>query len=148
MAIQEGRAYWASITSPNTRFEPVYTVDLVLEDSVADDFETRGFKVKNLVINDESVGRAINIKRKVNKANGTGQNKVPMLVDKNKMPMDELIGNGSLVKVQYNEWETENKFGKFKGLDLQAVQVVDLVSYSARGLDEFDVIEEEEVDEL
>ena len=45
MAIQEGRAYWASITSPNTRFEPVYTVDLVLEDSVADDFETRGFKV-------------------------------------------------------------------------------------------------------
>ena len=36
----------------------------------------------------------------------------------------------------------------WKGLDLQAVQVVDLVSYSARGLDEFDVIEEEEVDEL
>jgi hypothetical protein len=48
MAIQEGRAYWASITSPNTRFEPVYTVDLVLEDSVADDFETRGFKVKKV----------------------------------------------------------------------------------------------------
>ena len=141
MAIQEGRAYWASITSPNTRFEPVYTVDLVLEDSVADDFETRGFKVKNLVINDEAVGRAINIKRKVNKANGTGQNKVPMLVDKNKMPMDELIGNGSLVRVQYNEWETENRFGHFKGLDLQGVQVLDLIPYKSGDGDEFESIE-------
>ena len=52
MAIQEGIAYWASVTTPNTKFEPVYTVDLVLEDSVADDFERRGFKVKNLTVNE------------------------------------------------------------------------------------------------
>ena len=48
MAIQEGIAYWASVTTPNTKFEPVYTVDLVVEDSVADDFETRGFKIKSI----------------------------------------------------------------------------------------------------
>lgn len=141
MAIQEGRAYWASITSPNTRYEPVYTVDLVLDDEVADKFESDGYRVKTLIVNDEVVGRAINIKRKVNKANGNGMNKVPLLLDKNKVPMDELIGNGSLVKVQYNEWETENKFGKFKGLDLQAVQVLDLVPYKSGDGDEFEAIE-------
>lgn len=141
MAIQEGRAYWASITSPNTRYEPVYTVDLVLDDKVADKFESDGYRVKTLIVNDEVVGRSINIKRKVNKANGNGMNKVPLLLDKNKVPMDELIGNGSLVKVQYNEWETENKFGKFKGLDLQAVQVLDLVPYKSGDGDEFEAIE-------
>ena len=141
MAIQEGRAYWASITSPNTRYEPVYTVDLVLDDESANKFESEGYRVKTLIVNDEVVGRAINIKRKVNKANGNGMNKVPVLLDKNKVPMDELIGNGSLVKVQYNEWETENKFGKFKGLDLQAVQVLDLVPYKSGDGDEFEAIE-------
>ena len=44
MAIQEGIAYWASVTTPNTKYEPVYSVDLVVEDSVADDFISRGFK--------------------------------------------------------------------------------------------------------
>ena len=141
MAIQEGRAYWASITSPNTRYEPVYTVDLVLDDESANKFESEGYRVKTLIVNDEVVGRAINIKRKVNKANGNGQNKVALLLDKNKIPMDELIGNGSLVKVQYNEWETENKFGKFKGLDLQAVQVLDLIPYKSADGDEFEAIE-------
>ena len=31
MAIQEGIAYWASVTTPNTKYEPVYTVDLVVK---------------------------------------------------------------------------------------------------------------------
>ena len=43
MAIQEGIAYWANVTTPNTKFEPVYTVDLVVSDEVANDFERRGF---------------------------------------------------------------------------------------------------------
>ena len=70
MAVLEGKAYWASVTTPNTTFEPVYTVDLVVNDDVANDFESRGFKVKNLSIKDDSggetsVGRALTIKRKV-----------------------------------------------------------------------------------
>jgi len=53
MAILEGKAYWASVTTPNTTFEPVYTVDLVVSDDVADDFNSRGFRVKNLTIKNE-----------------------------------------------------------------------------------------------
>ena len=71
MAIVEGKAYWASVTQPNTTFEPVYTVDLVVSDEVAKEFEGKGFKVKDFSLKDESgepqyVGKALTIKRKVN----------------------------------------------------------------------------------
>ena len=39
------------------------------------------------------------------------------------------VGNGSKVRVQYNEYSGEGKFGPYTGLDLQAVQVLDLVPY-------------------
>tara|TARA_X000001388_G_scaffold77548_1_gene78934 strand:+ start:1383 stop:1820 length:438 start_codon:yes stop_codon:yes gene_type:complete len=140
MAIQEGIAYWASVTTPNTKYEPVYTVDLVVSDDVANDFETRGFKTKEITMNDEVVGKAITFKRKVNGPNGMVRQS-PKLLDANKVPMDELVGNGSKVRVQYNEWETSNKYGDFKGLDFQAMQVIDLVQYKSSDGSEFDAIE-------
>ena len=139
MAIQEGLAYWASVTTPNTRFEPVYSVDLVVDENVASDFENRGFKVKTLKINDEEVGKAITIKRKVNGKKGTRN--APKLYNKNKEQIDVLIGNGSKVKVQYDEWEVSNSFGKFKGLDFQAMQVLDLISYKTGDGEEFEAME-------
>ncbi len=45
MATIEGKAYWASVAQPNTKFEPVYTVDLVVDDKIANDFAARGFKI-------------------------------------------------------------------------------------------------------
>tara|TARA_R100001460_G_C3530990_1_gene173519 strand:+ start:248 stop:685 length:438 start_codon:yes stop_codon:yes gene_type:complete len=140
MAIQEGIAYWASVTTPNTKYEPVYTVDLVVSDDVANDFEARGFKTKEITMNDEVVGKAITFKRKVNGPNGMVRQS-PKLLDANKVPIDELVGNGSKVRVQYNEWETSNKYGDFKGLDFQAMQVIDLVQYKSSDGSEFDAIE-------
>ena len=140
MAVVSGKAYWASITSPNTTFEPVYTVDLVVDDKTADDFQARGYKVKELTINEEPVGRAITIKRKVNGADGRTR-QAPKLFDKDKVPMDEVVGNGSEVKVQYAEWETSNKYGDFKGLDFQAMQVLDLVTYRSGDGDELGSVE-------
>jgi len=140
MAIQEGIAYWASVTTPNTKYEPVYTVDLVVSDDVANDFEARGFKTKEITMNDEVVGKAITFKRKVNGPNGMVRQS-PKLLDANKVPMDELVGNGSKVRVQYNEWETSNKYGDFKGLDFQAMQVIDLVQYKSSDGSEFDAID-------
>tara|TARA_R100000781_G_C4075238_1_gene125864 strand:- start:916 stop:1353 length:438 start_codon:yes stop_codon:yes gene_type:complete len=140
MAIQEGIAYWASVTTPNTKFEPVYTVDLVVSDEVANDFESRGYKVKEITMNDQVVGKAITFKRKVNGANGMVR-QAPKLLDANKNPIDELVGNGSKVRVQYNEWETSNKYGDFKGLDFQAMQVIDLVQYKSGDGSEFEAIE-------
>jgi|TARA_R110000744_G_scaffold248371_4_gene364784 hypothetical protein len=139
MAIQEGLAYWASVTSPNTKYDPVYTVDLVVDPEVADDFENRGFKVRSLIVNNEDVGRAITFKRKVN--GKKGPRPAPLLYNKNKDEVDITVGNGSKVKVQYDEWEVTNSYGYFKGLDFQALQVLNLVSYKSEDGSEFESLE-------
>jgi len=123
MAIIEGTAYWASIKQPNTRFEPVYSVNLVIDDDTANDFASRGHKLKQM---DE--GQAVIIKRKVNGPNGMVR-PAPRLLDVNKQEVNYAVGNGSKVKIQYAEYEGSNKFGDYVGLDLQAVQVLDLVEY-------------------
>ena len=107
MAILEGTAYWASVTTPNTTFEPTYSVNLVVDEATAADFKARGFSIKEM---DE--GPSIVIKRKVDGKDGTVRS-APRLVDQYKNPLDAKVGNGSVVKVQYNEWETTNKYGSF-----------------------------------
>tara|TARA_A100001015_G_scaffold111176_1_gene123381 strand:+ start:2026 stop:2442 length:417 start_codon:yes stop_codon:yes gene_type:complete len=123
MAILEGSVKWASITTPNTKFEPVYTVDLIVDEEIANDFASRGHKVKQ---HDE--GPALVIKRKVNGPNGMIR-PAPRLLDSSKQEINTAVGNGSKVRVQYNEYSGEGKFGPYTGLDLQAVQVIDLVPY-------------------
>ena len=112
MAIIEGTAYWASITTPNTRFEPVYTVNVVVDDDTANEFASRGHKVKQM---DE--GPAVIVKRKVNGPNGRVR-PAPRLLDSNKSELKVAVGNGSKVRVQYNEYSGEGKFGPYTGLDL------------------------------
>ena len=123
MAILEGTVKWASITTPNTKFEPVYTVDLIVDEETANDFASRGHKIKQ---HDE--GPAIVIKRKVNGPNGITR-PAPRLLDKDKQEINVAVGNGSKVRVQFNEYSGEGKYGPYQGLDLQAVQVVDLIEY-------------------
>ena len=140
--VYEGTAYWASVTTPNTRFEPKYTIDLVVDEDTAEQLRTSGLTIK-----DKEEGPTVTMKRNVNGPNGMVR-RAPRLIDRNKEELDCLVGNGSKVRVQYKEWEV-NRYGKnFKGLDLMAVQVLDLVSYNGAG-DEFDVEESlEESDEL
>jgi hypothetical protein len=139
MAIVNGKAYWASVTTPNTTFEPVYTVDLVVSDEVAQEFEKRGVKVKDFSLKDESgeqqyVGKALTIKRKVN--GKKGPRPAPKLVDRNKVEINTKVGNGSEVRVQYNEypWEYAGKTGV--SLDFQGMQVVSLVEMKSSDGDE------------
>lgn len=137
MAVVKGHAYWAAVTTPNTNYTPVYSVNLVVEDSVAEDFKSRGFPVKDM---DE--GKAVIIKRKVHKPDGSAR-PAPRLLDKGKNPIDVAVGNGSLVNVQYKEWESVWKGQTFKGLDFQAMQVLDLVEYGAPDGAEFDSMDDE-----
>ena len=129
--IVEGTGYWASIKTPNTTFEPVYTINLVVEQSVADDFASRGHTIKQM---DE--GPALVIKRKVNGPNGMIRN-APRLLDQNKQEVNLAVGNGSKVRVQCNEYEWEYAGNTGKSLDLQAVQIIDLIEYKAEDGSEF-----------
>ncbi len=123
MAILEGSVKWASITTPNTKFEPVYSIDLIVDEEIANDFASRGHKVKQ---HDE--GPALVIKRKVNGPNGMIR-PAPRLLDASKQEINTAVGNGSKVRVQFNEYSGEGKFGPYVGMDLQAVHVIDLVPY-------------------
>ena len=129
--ILDGIAYWASIKEPNTTFEPVYTVNLVVDQTTADDFAGRGHTVKQM---DE--GPALIVKRKVNGPNGMVRN-APRLLDQNKQDITLAVGNGSKVRVQCNEYEWEYAGKSGKSLDLQAVQVMELVEYRASDGSEF-----------
>ena len=53
-------------------------------------------------------------------------------MDAEKKPIEKIIGNGSKVKVMYKSYDWNFKGKKGKGLDLQAVQVLDLVEYTPK----------------
>ena len=119
MAVIEGKAYWSFVTTPNTKFTPAYSVNLVVDESTADSFRDRGFTVKDM-----EEGPALIIKRKVDGKDGMVR-QAPKLFDKSKREIDVNVGNGSHVKVQYKEWDTKWNGQVFKGLDFQAMQVLD-----------------------
>jgi|TARA_R110000851_G_scaffold203008_2_gene354864 hypothetical protein len=138
MAIIEGTAYWASLTRPNSKFEPMWRVDLSVSDEVAEDFKSKGISVGQTVVDEQTINNIVRFKRKVSKANGD-KNQPPTLVDASKQPLDKIVGNGSKVKVMYRSYDWNFKGKKGVGLDLQAVQVSDLIEYLPR--DEFEIEE-------
>jgi len=140
MAVLEGTAYWAFVTTPNTTYDPCYTVNLVVDNETAQAFEDRGFTVKQM-----NEGPAIIIKRKVNGPNGMIR-RAPVLMDRLKQEIDVNVGNGSHVKVQYKEWESQWNGKTFKGLDFMKMQVLNLVEYNNGDVDEFDIEGEEEAE--
>ena len=143
MAVLEGTAYWAFVTTPNTKYDPVYSVNLVVDNETASDFEDRGFTIKQM-----EEGPAIIIKRKVNGPKGMVR-KAPKLIGRNLEPLTVNVGNGSRVKVKYKEWESTWNGRNFKGLDFIKMQVIDLVEYqSDDDDDELTAIEEEELEDL
>ena len=140
MAILEGQCEWAAVRVPNTTFTPEYQITMILDDKTADDFVGRGFRVKDV----DGV-KKIMFKRKVERKDGT-PNAVPKLLNASKEPLDISVGNGSKVRVQYREWETTNQFGDFKGLDLQAVQVLDLIEYTGSDGSELESIDDDDLE--
>ena len=85
MAILEGSAYWAAVTTPNTTFEPTYSVNLVVDEATAADFKARGFNIKQM-----EEGPSILIKRKVEGPNGMVR-QAPKLIDQFKKPLDARV---------------------------------------------------------
>ena len=142
MAVVEGHAYWSFVTTPNTKFTPCYSVNLVVDPDLAEDYRSRGFPVKDM---DE--GPALIIKRKVNGPNGMVR-EAPELLDRYKNKIDVAVGNGSRVKVLFKEWDTKWNGQVYKGLDFKAMQVLDLVEYgeNATAASAFDI--EAEAEEL
>ena len=118
MAVLKGKAKWASITSPNTRYDPVYTINLIVDDQTVKKFEEQGYLVKQ-----EPEGPAVVMQRKVDGPNGMIR-PAPKLYDKDNNEIKDPITNGSYVAVQYNAYSGQSQHGPYQGLDLQAVKVL------------------------
>jgi hypothetical protein len=124
--IISGKAHWASVLAPNTTYEPVYSIDLELDDDTKSTVEGLGLTIKN---KGDDRNDFVTIKRKLYKKNGD-ERPAPTVKDSaNNNWDDQLIGNGSQVNVKFStyDWTYAGKSGV--GADLMAVQVVDLVPY-------------------
>jgi hypothetical protein len=137
MAQVEGTAYWASLTRPNEKFEPMWRIDLAVDDNTAADLAKEGIALGETVIDGNTIKNVVKFKRKVSKANGD-KNQPPSLVDGQKQPLDKIVGNGSKVVVMYKSYDWNYKGKTGKGLDLQAVQVKNLVEYTPK--EDFDIV--------
>ena len=102
----KGKAMYANITSPNTRFEPhKYGITVLTDSDTATKLEDLGL-------------------------NGTA-NHAPKLVDSDGKPMDVAIGNGSEVTVKIKPYK--NNYGRFA--ELMAVKVDNLIEYTEQDSD-------------
>ena len=137
MAQVEGTAYWASLTRPNEKFEPMWRIDLAVDDNTAADLAKEGITLGETVIDGNTIKNVVKFKRKVSKVNGD-KNQPPSLVDGQKQPLDKIVGNGSKVVVMYKSYDWNYKGKTGKGLDLQAVQVKNLVEYTPK--EDFDIM--------
>ena len=65
--IISGKAHWASVLAPNTTYEPVYSIDLELDDDTKSTVEGLGLTIKN---KGDDRNDFVTIKRKLYKKNG------------------------------------------------------------------------------
>ena len=139
MSTVQGIAMWASLQKPNTTYDPVWTIDVILDDKNAKIVEDLGIKTK---VNDEG-DKFVKIKRGTEWPDGSPKDK-PEVMDTKKNPITDDVGNGSSVIVQFRpyEWKWKKKSG-WNG-DLEKVMVTRLIPYVAQGdADELDELDEE-----
>ena len=128
-----GKCHYASITEPNTKFDPVWSIHVEVTDDNREVVEKSGLKVAN---KGDERGDFVTIKRKVHRKDGTQRN-APLVMDSqnNRWNNDKKIANGSTVNVKAipYEWDYAGKSGI--SADLAAVQIVDFIEYSGNQQD-------------
>jgi len=128
-----GKCHYASITEPNTKFDPVWSIQVEINDDNREVVEKSGLKVAN---KGDERGDFVTIKRKVHRKDGSQRN-APLVMDSqnNRWNNDKKIANGSTVNVKAipYEWDYAGKSGI--SADLAAVQIVDFIEYSGNQQD-------------
>lgn len=138
----KGTASWAFTKNPDTKFPPAcWRINVAMSDDDAKKIKALGVKIKR---NDDGAFE-YKFKRNVMNKKTNTPNPAPRVVDAQTNPLDVIIGNGSIVQVQFKPFEWKNEFGKGVSLDLQGIQVLTLVPYAGGdggASDEFQVVED------
>ena len=144
MPVVTGKANWAFLNRPDQFGNYTITVD------VADDFvevlKAGRVKAKIEEIDTEKKGEVheadkkfkFNFRLKKIRGDG-GENDPPKVFDSNmnQLAPNVLLGNGSLVNVQYSTYEYPDNGSMRKAIQLDKVQVLDLVPYVRQDKNEF-----------
>ena len=123
----KGKAMYANITSPNTRFEPhKYGITVLTDSDTATKLEDLGLnQVRTRTGELKYEEPAFTFSKRASRNDGSA-NPAPKLVDGDGNPMDVAIGNGSEVTVKIKPYK--NNYGRFA--ELIAVKVDNLVEYA------------------
>ena len=121
-----GKAMWANITSPNTRFHPhKYGLTVLTDVDTATKLEGIGLnQVRDRSGQPKYDEPAFTFSKRATRNDGTA-NAAPKLVDTDGNDLDVSVGNGSEVIVKIKPYK--NDYGQFA--ELMAVKVENLVEY-------------------
>src|SRR5690554_990675 len=116
MSYVTGIGMWVSVQEPNTTFDPAWKLDLVVDPETAKILQDQGLNVKPSSSSkgaEEFGAFVVSFKQPVT-SNKTGEtNAAPIVIDSDAQPFTSLIGNGSLIKVEYkaSRWKFAGKSG-------------------------------------
>jgi len=121
-----GKAMWANITSPNTRFQPhKYGLTVLTDPDTASKLEGIGLnQVRDRAGQPKYDEPAFTFSKRATRNDGTA-NPAPKLVDTDGNDLDVSVGNGSEVVVKIKPYK--NDYGQFA--ELMAVKVENLIEY-------------------
>ena len=122
----KGKAMWANITSPNTRFQPhKYGLTVLTDPDTATKLEGIGLnQVRDRSGQPKYDEPAFTFSKRTTRNDGTA-NAAPKLVDLDGNDLDVSVGNGSEVVVKIKPYK--NDYGQFA--ELMAVKVENLIEY-------------------
>jgi len=123
----EGKAMWANVSTPNTKFEPhKYGIVVLTDEDTAIRLEGAGLsRTRTRDGKPKYDEPAFSFSRNVIRHDGT-TNPAPKLVDGDGNPLDVSLGNGSEVTVKIKPYT--GKYGTFA--ELIAVKVTNLIEYT------------------
>ena len=129
----KGKAMWANITSPNTRFQPhKYGLTVLTDTDTAAKLEGIGLNhVRDRAGQPKYDEPAFTFSKRATKNDGEA-NVAPKLVDMEGVALDVSVGNGSEVVVKIKPYK--NDYGQFA--ELMAVKVETLIEYSEAATDD------------
>ena len=123
----KGKAMYANITSPNTRFEPhKYGLTVLTDTETASKLEDLGLnQVRTRTGELKYEEPAFTFSKRASRNDGSA-NTAPKLVDADGNDLDVSLGNGSEVTVKIKPYT--GKYGTFA--ELIAVKVTNLIEYT------------------
>jgi len=127
-----GKCHYASITEPNTKYEPVWSIQVEVNDDNRSTIESAGLTINN---KSDERGDFVTIKRKLFRKDGS-QRTPPGVKDSQNNPWNgKLIANGSTVNVKAVPFDWNHSGNSGRSADLSAVQVVDFIEYKREDQD-------------